>query len=398
MVSAARLAPLAETRGDLHLVAAEAGRFGDGATRRFIEAREAYWNADTAEAVRAWEELGALGWKQVPEPVRQGWILQAWEDAGDWARSLPYYRRFGWEESHAPRKHLAEQLARLPRRSLHWDLPVVSFPFELHGGQLVIVGARVNGRPARLLVDTGFSSTFLTLEFARLAGVEMVRGRVAMADANGSSRGGGMGRVEHLQLGGLTVSNLAVVAGPPRLLQRIAGPVDGVVGWDVLREMVVTWDFPGRRMSLKPSGGNPGPGGNLSGRQGPIITVVADAGRPLDLFLDTGLAARSRGLQLHRNRGIINSKVDVSRFRLGMAPQFSMAMSSVRVSWPRSQRPFGFGLAGHWFELPVAVLNSKVRLRENLVVADGVVGNAPFLGGRLSVDGPARRVDFEVVD
>lgn len=397
----ARLRPLPSDRGDLHLIPSEASRVTHPVAQRFIEGREAYWNRNTQAAVSAFEKVLEGDWPKLTPNQRKMLLLQALEESGNWDEAATWYPRLGLQESHSARLKYARTMAAFPARSLEFTTDAPAIPFTLQRDQLVIIEARMEGRPVRLMVDTGFSLTFVTADFAREANLTMTDEIIRMSDSNDSDSEGRLGRLGVLEVGGLTVRNLPVVSSPPRLLRKLAGPIDGVLGWDVLRDLVVTWDFPARRMHLrKPDSTgmevtSEGVQPNLSGRQMPVIAVTSDSGQPLDLFLDTGFASRRFGIELNRNADILASKVDLSQFHLAWSPGITFGMHSFRVRWPRRARPFHFHFSGHLFEVPQATLTREIRIHERLATVDGVVGNAPFLSGRLTLDGPGRRASFE---
>lgn len=397
-----RLRPLRAERGDLHLVPSATNRVTHPVAQRFIEGREAYWNRNTPAAVAAFEKVLEGDWPKLTPNQRKMLVLQALEEAGQWDEAATWYPRLGLEESHSARLRHARTMASFPPRSLNFTAEAATIPFTLQRDQLVIIEARMEGRPVRLMVDTGFSLTFVTADFARKSGMTVTDEIIRMSDSNDADSEGRLARLDTLELGGLTVRNLPVVSSPPRLLGKLAGPIDGVLGWDVLRDLVVTWDFPATRMHLRPSEvagpgaatANAGP--NLSGRQMPVIAVTSASGQPLDLFLDTGFASRTFGLELNRNADILASKVDLSKFHFAWSPGITFGMHSFRVRWPRCARPFHFHFSGHRFEVPQATLTREIRIHERLATVDGVVGNAPFLSGRLTLDGPRRRASFEL--
>ncbi len=389
-----KVSVLPEGHEDLLWVPQEAGRLQTDAATRFAEARQWFWNRKAHEAARAFASM-----LESPTPAPstnqlRNLLLQSHEATGDWAGSLPWYGHFALAETHPSRRQFAQTMAAFPSRSLEWDNSGAGIPFDLHRDHLVIINARMQGQPVRLLVDTGFTSTFVVNRFAASNGVQTAQAYIRLSDSNSSHSRGQLARLDLLEVGPLTVRNQPVVVAPPRLLRRLAGPIDGVLGWDVLRQVVVTWDFPARRMYLRPSP-SVVPGGdlNLSGCELPIVTVVGPSGFPLNLFLDTGLA--SHRAQLDLNAGVLASRLDLDPFRRSIRPQFSLGMHSIHIGWPRRANSFAFHADGYRFELAGAVLAKAIHVREGLVAIDGTIGNAPFLSGRLTLDATHRRLHWE---
>lgn len=121
-----------------------------------------------------------------------------------------------------------------------------------------------------------------------------------------------------------------------------------------------------------------------------MLKVHSAEGRELDLFLDTGFASRPAGVSLARNAGLLFTKVDGGKVRARWRPSLSMGMNSFRMHWPGRIRPFAFWMDGWRFELPHATVSKRVDVREGFQTCDGMVGNAPFLKGRLRLCGVRR--------
>lgn len=106
--------------------------------------------------------------------------------------------------------------------------------------------AKVDGRPARLLLDTGGAGLDLASAFARKLGL-------ATHPAGQGVFAGGLqaevreGHVDRLDLGAATVRSL-----PVSVVDQIPPDVDGVLGTNVLYEFLSTIDYRGRRLALRP--------------------------------------------------------------------------------------------------------------------------------------------------
>lgn len=106
--------------------------------------------------------------------------------------------------------------------------------------------AKVNGKPARLLLDTGGDGLDLTATFARKLGL-------ATHSAGQGTFAGGLhaevrqGHVDRLDLGVATVRSL-----PVGVFDQIGPGIDGVLGTNVLYDFLSTIDYRGRRLILRP--------------------------------------------------------------------------------------------------------------------------------------------------
>jgi hypothetical protein len=111
---------------------------------------------------------------------------------------------------------------------------------------LPVLDVRVDGKPARLLLDTGGTGLDLATAFARKIGL-------ATQSAGQGTFAGGLhadvrrGHVDRLDLGAATVRSL-----PVSVLDQIPPDVDGVLGTSVLYDFLSTIDYPNRRLILRP--------------------------------------------------------------------------------------------------------------------------------------------------
>jgi predicted aspartyl protease len=116
---------------------------------------------------------------------------------------------------------------------------------------LVMVPVGVNGRgPFAFAVDTGASATVLSPALADTLGIG--RGESAAMTGAGGMLQATVCRVTSLAIGGAALDDLTVVVsdflGP--IGQAVGTRVDGVVGYNFLREFKVTIDYPGAKLSL----------------------------------------------------------------------------------------------------------------------------------------------------
>jgi aspartyl protease family protein len=104
--------------------------------------------------------------------------------------------------------------------------------------------AVINGRPKRLLIDSGATITALSEETARMAGVEAGAGIPVMLRTANGTVSAQRGRIERIEVGGLTMTDLGVVISPA------FGDVD-VIGMNFLSRLG-SWRVEGRTLILEP--------------------------------------------------------------------------------------------------------------------------------------------------
>ncbi len=122
--------------------------------------------------------------------------------------------------------------------------------FELAGG-LIIVPVFVNKRgPFYFALDTGASNTILARELAEELGV---RGVIR---AQGLGAGGSLdvrlGVVEELRIGSFELRDLTVgITDLSALKEALGRRIDGIIGYDVLKDAVVVIDYRAQRLDIK---------------------------------------------------------------------------------------------------------------------------------------------------
>lgn len=128
---------------------------------------------------------------------------------------------------------------------------LVVVPFDLKAN-LIILDARVNDQPVRLVFDTGASQTLLDERSASRAGVRAVerrRARSAGGDIDVSVAG-----VESVAVGQASVSNLTcIVSDITGISEKLGGGIDGVLGFDFNSRFRITIDYVQRELTLEPT-------------------------------------------------------------------------------------------------------------------------------------------------
>jgi hypothetical protein len=163
------------------------------------------------------------------------------------------------------------------------------------GAVLPLISARVNGRPANLLIDTGAGETILDTAFA--ARVEARRFGTDSASYAGGRRATFIhGAVDSITVAEATLSGVPIHIQATRQYAAAAGgrSVDGIIGTGFLAQFRATIDFGRAELVLEPRS-SPAPGFSvdlpfwLLGDH--FITTEAVAGEVTTLLVfDTGLA------------------------------------------------------------------------------------------------------------
>jgi predicted aspartyl protease len=116
---------------------------------------------------------------------------------------------------------------------------------------LILVDIYANGRgPFQFAVDTGTSTTAITPELAKTLGVK--NSPVGAITAGSGYVDVTTGSLPSFQLGGARIDNLTVIVANffEMLNQAVGVRLDGIVGYNFLRDYKVVIDYPGELLSL----------------------------------------------------------------------------------------------------------------------------------------------------
>jgi predicted aspartyl protease len=116
---------------------------------------------------------------------------------------------------------------------------------------LLLADVHANGRgPFQFAIDTGTSTTAITPELAKQLGVKS--SAVGAATTGGAQVDVRAGNMESFQLGGAKIDNMPVVVADffEMLSAAVGARLDGIVGYNFLRNYKVAIDYPSGLLSL----------------------------------------------------------------------------------------------------------------------------------------------------
>jgi predicted aspartyl protease len=116
---------------------------------------------------------------------------------------------------------------------------------------LILIDVHANGRgPFQFAVDTGTSTTAIAPELAKQLGVES--SPVGAGTTGGAPVDFSTGNLRSFQLGGAEINNMPVVVADffTILNATIGAKLDGIVGYNFLRNYKVVIDYPGETLTL----------------------------------------------------------------------------------------------------------------------------------------------------
>jgi predicted aspartyl protease len=176
----------------------------------------------------------------------------------------------------------------------------------------------VNGKPARLVLDTGASGIVMSHPAAERVGLARVAGATVRGIGDNSKMTGGYRAIaDRFQIGDVEYRDAAISVAD----QSFVGIEDGLIGSNVLAEFLITLDFAGGKLRLSPLPGHK-PGEEFPDRAvtpvmesatrvfrfGHLLLVPARVGNAANrLFvLDTGAASTLISYELAAAVGNVN--------------------------------------------------------------------------------------------
>ncbi|HEV3243136.1 MAG TPA: retropepsin-like aspartic protease [Chthoniobacterales bacterium] len=116
---------------------------------------------------------------------------------------------------------------------------------------LLLIDVHLNGRgPFQFAIDTGTSTTAITPQLASELGV--ANSPIGTGTTAGARVDVRAGNIESFQLGGAKIDNMTVVVADffEMLSAAIGAKLDGIVGYNFLRNYKVAIDYPGETLTL----------------------------------------------------------------------------------------------------------------------------------------------------
>ena len=174
--------------------------------------------------------------------------------------------------------------------------PLVVLPAQRLGTYLVIEGKWDRSGPWRFLIDTGANTTLVTPEFAKRYGVspapELAAAPINVLSADGRAVALPPTTIRRIELGDARFENISArIYDCAALSAHLGVKIDGILGFPLFRETLLTLDYPRDRVVLAPNTANtliPGaavPFNNAN--KTPLITVRLDD-RKFIALLDSG--------------------------------------------------------------------------------------------------------------
>lgn len=208
---------------------------------------------------------------------------------------------------------LARAFQSLPPPCSHFPSEPVELAASFSPLGTPMVEVEVNGLRKWFWLDTGAGLTVLTEPVARAAGVPFLGADTTTADtATRHKIRVRPAMVAELRIGTVRFDNLpAIVVGARDLelrgIDRLPPvKIEGIVGWKVIRRMVLALDYRSKRVRIARPERREHPGRNLFWLGYPIVRLFSQTGAPVHFGLDTGARNSSLAPNIIQKLGLRN--------------------------------------------------------------------------------------------
>ncbi len=228
------------------------------------------------------------------DPAARRLLAESYRRRDDFAAAAPLLHEAGDEVE----AQMLASFAGVTPYEITADSPAeTEVPFR-QTDPLPVLSLTVNGKQALFLLDTGGSDLLLDPQLAAEVGAQSFGTREGTF-GGGKKAATGVGRVESVALGGITVRHVPVLTLPTRRFGAVCGgcEIEGVLGTVLLDHFEPTFDYPGGKLILRRRGSQPaGPPPAhrirfwMAGDHYMLALGRLDGGEALPFLVDTGLA------------------------------------------------------------------------------------------------------------
>ena len=276
--------------------------------------------------------------------------------------------------------------ASVDPQTTSFPLAPVSLPLRITMVGTPTILVRINGKEFEFWVDTGSSITVLSSDVASEANVAMLSPDTLTVRTFAGAAPVRPATVKRMELGPIVfVNSPAIVIDASLMRLRITGegiprsglPVDGIIGWDVIRQFNVLMDYENRRITFgRPE--NLGTIGttaqNLMWVGKPLIAVHTKLGGTLHFTIDTGAQSSFLNASALERVGAATSISD--------ARVFGIAKTGQETN--RVVQSLTLAVAGKSLRLPNVIVYGPAY--SSLINCDGVLGSDIAQFGKIRID------------
>ena len=276
--------------------------------------------------------------------------------------------------------------ASVDPQTTSFPLAPVSLPLGITMMGTPTIRVRINGKEFEFWLDTGSSITVLSSDVASETSVVILSPDTLTVRTFSGAAPVRPATVKRIELGPIVFANSpAIVIDAALMRLRITGEgipreglhVDGIIGWDIIRQFNVVMDYENRRITLgQPE--NLGTRGttaqNLVWVGKPLITVRTKLGGTLHFTIDTGAQSSFLNASILERVGATTSTSDARVFGIAKTgQQTNRVVPSLTLD-----------VGGKTFHLPSVIVYGPVYF--SLINCDGVLGSDIAQFGKIRID------------
>ncbi len=239
---------------------------------------------------------------QDPEIKKQSQYLLShfWLDQLAWDKLMTAFKHWVLEDDFSLQQLAswvlvqAEVYAGFPPETYVFEADQVILPLKtnIFTGHPIIEVA-ISGKKYRFFMDTGAPTTLLSSRVAEEIGIQTAGSITIATSTSGAAADAEMATVD-LMLDSISIKNHPVlVVDKEQMGKKILGisvfRVDGILGWNALQNITVTFDYPEKMLILQKPMPFTAQRRNLLWSDGyPVVALTDEQGRRLNFLLDTG--------------------------------------------------------------------------------------------------------------
>jgi predicted aspartyl protease len=357
---------------------------------RFADAVALLAAGDHEKATNAFEALGDQATDLVVATGAQMMLAMTLTYQHKWAavRDLARTSRFdiGGRQTTASLERLGRVFADVDSQVTSMPEGRITLPMTLTAVGTPTVAVRINGKEYKFWLDTGASMTVLSSDVAAEAGVPIIAPETLSIGTFAGLAPARPALLKRLEIGSAIITNSPVIVIDSHLMRvRTSAEgvpwsglyVDGIIGWDTIRQFAVALDYANKKISfqrplnLETRGTS---SQNLIWVGKPLVRVRTKAGVTLHFTLDTGA-------QTSFVNGEILKKAKVSA-NSSNARAYGLARTGGRPA--QAVSALGLDVGGGFFVLKdLIVLDSPAS---GLINCDGILGSDIARFGTIRID------------
>jgi predicted aspartyl protease len=192
----------------------------------------------------------------------------------------------------------AQAFKNIPPKTFTFRSASARLPMSMSAVGTPLVPVRIGGRVYNFWFDTGSSLTMLASDVARDLNITpLVPDTLEIVTSTGRVKANPT-LIPQLELGQLTVRNAPAMiveesmmrmSEPRQVEQSQHVKIDGIIGFDIIRQIDVEVDFSDNNLRLRnPAGSRPDADRNMFWVGLPVVKLMSTEGIPLHFGLDTG--------------------------------------------------------------------------------------------------------------